>query len=261
MLLSRSTEAAVRQALPIIALVTLTAASVCAKDVWLRGTHFIIYEVEAGEEVAFTVTPQARGTAGPQPIRWQVYDAEGALIAEAPPQMGALTARYTPRRSGLNIARLTGGRNWYVIEAAENSQALAGDSYGILASDYSHQHTCGDARPIHFYVPEGVEHATVFVLSDRPPEGLTFRLLDPDGNLVAEEAGGFNRPTKIEVPVAEGHDGRVWAINLAPAEGFRFDDVVLWFEADGEIPPLTAYNPEALERLVHIIPGALPVER
>ncbi|MFW6156812.1 MAG: hypothetical protein ACOC7J_05785 [Armatimonadota bacterium] len=238
------------------ALVLFTATCAFAKDVWLRETHFIIYEVEAGEEVAFTMEPQARGTAGRQPMHWRVYDEDGARIAEAAPQFGTVTVRYTPQRSGLNVARLIGGRNWYVLAPAEGSDALADDRFGIVSSTFAHLHTCGDAKPTYFYVPEGTGRVTAFVLADSPKEGATFRLVDPEGNVAAEESGQFDRPTKMVADVPEGRDGSVWSINLAPAEGMPFDDVVVWFEADGSIPPLTGYNPEALEHLLQVIPGA-----
>jgi hypothetical protein len=108
MLRLRSTERAVGHS--VAALLLLTATCAGAAEVWLRETHFIMYEVEAGEEVAFTMTPQARGTASPQPIEWRIYDAEGAIIAEAAPQFGTVTVRYMPRRSGLNVAWLIRGR-------------------------------------------------------------------------------------------------------------------------------------------------------
>jgi hypothetical protein len=234
-----------------LALLLLTATSAFAKDVWLRETHFVIYEVQAGEEVAFTMTPQARGTASPQPMQWRIYDADGAIIAEGAPQSGTVTVSYTPREGGLNIARLVGNRNWYVL-------SLPDDRYGIVSSNFAHLHTRGDAKPTYFFVPEGVERVEAFVLADSPREGAIIRLLDADGEVAAEKSGQFDRATKVVADVTQGQAGRVWSIQLAPAEGMSFDDVVIWFEADGPIPPLTSYSPEALKRLLDVIPGALP---
>lgn len=252
---SRLTEAT-------LVLLLITAACASAADVWLRETHFIIYEVQAGAEVAFTMTPQGSGTADPAPMSWRAYDMDGAIIAEGRPEASTVTVRYIPRESGLNIARLTGGRNWYSLAPAGGSTALADDCYGIVSSEHAHLHTCGDARAMYFYVPEGVRRVRPFVLASSPREGATFRITDPDGNVAAEMADQFDRPTRVQAQVEAGQDGRVWSLRLAPADGMPFDDVVVWFESGGDVPPLVSYNPEALERLLQKIPGALrPNER
>ncbi len=233
-----------------------------AKEVWLRETHFIVYRVDAGEGVAFTMTPRARGTADPQPMQWRVYDADGALVAEGRPAHGQITVRYTSGEAGINVARLTGNRNWYELAPAEGSTTIAEDRYGIVTSEFAHLHTCGDERPVYFYVPRGAKRVRAFVLADSPKEGATFRILDPEGHVAAEIADQFDRPTKVDARVGEGQDGRVWWFRLAPAEGMPFDDVVVWFGGSSRvaspIPPLTSFNAEALMDLLRAIPGALP---
>jgi len=250
---SRSSEPPRTAALAL--LLALSAAAALAKPVLLRETQFIAREVEAGVEVAFTMAPQGSGTAGDQPMQWRAYDADGRLIAEGAPGYGEVTVRYVPACGGVNIVRLTGNRNWYDLVPAEGSAALVA-GYGIIASEFAPMHTCGDERAFHFYVPRGTERVRVRVLADSPREGVTVRLLDPDGTVVVEVADQFDRAARVEARAAPGQDGRVWSLRLAPAVGMGFDDVVLWLEEP--LPPLVAYDPDTVLRLLRAIPGALP---
>jgi len=222
-----------------------------ASEFKLRETHFVVYSVEAGKQVAYDITPRGRGTATQQPIAYVVQDISGRSIAASDSVFGTVQVHYTPPGGGINLARIAGNRNWYTV-------GIPNGAYGIVTSKFHALHMTGDERPVYFYVPDDAKSLRLYLSGDRR-EGATVQVIAPDGSLATETTVRFNEPHTLEAKVAQGQDGKVWSFRVADprlkGEQYGLDDVVVYFSDN--VAPLVSLNPDVLVTLLQAIPGAL----
>lgn len=222
-----------------------------ASEFKLRETHFVVYSVEAGKQVAYDITPRGRGTATQQPIAYVVQDISGRSIAASDSVFGTVQVRYTPPGGGINLARIAGKRNWYTV-------GIPDGAYGIVTSKFHALHMTGDERPVYFYVPDDAKRLRLYLSGDKR-EGVTVQVIAPDGSVATETTVRFNESHTLEAKVAQGQDGKVWSFRVADprlkGEQYGLDDVVVYFSDN--VPPLVSLNPDILVTLLQAIPGAL----
>ncbi len=106
--------------------------------------------------------------------------------------------------------------------------------------------------PLYFYVPKGTRYFNVFIHASVKREGLHFTLRNPDGQVVREEDGDFDKRTKIQVVASKcrglWQDGAAWSIEISKphAKGLVLDDV--YVELGRHLPPFLSPRPEWARR-------------
>ena len=146
----------------------------------------------------------------------------------------------TLRRDGMHIIAL---------ECVGNTYDIAVDKlpFAYLASKRHKFHLCAHCKPLHFVVPGGKKRLSLFVRAGTTKEGALIRIRGPQGEVVHEEQGDYDRETRIQVDVPSGTDGHTWSVVFTrPTEDdLRLDDVVLHF--DSEIRPFATPRKEWAE--------------
>ena len=165
----------------------------------------------------------------------------GELDAEIVPVGGEMPFRVTPAAAGLHLLQLRAGWNVATLEMGDQPHAYVAGAQAPLQ-------TVGQVERLYFFVPPGTTRLTLTASASVTGEGLLLRVLDPEGQVVVEREGDFDKPEAVRVPVGAGQAGRVWSLALLPpkAPGLHLDDVKLFLGAP--LPPYLAARPEWAER-------------
>lgn len=210
---------------------------------YLRGTHFIVYSVKAGERVSLKLTPRVVKTDRADLRGYEVIDHASRVIARVPGFEEPTTVSYAARAGGLNALVVKGRRSWYHVDSGERPIMISAGQRRPL-------HHKGTGRPIYFLVPKGVPRFQFIIICPDKREGATVRIFDPDGKQVFEETDWYHKPRRIKLNAAPKQQGRVWSFRTIPprlmGKPYGLDDVIVCF--DRRIPPFVATDPGWLVR-------------
>jgi len=213
--------------------------------VYMRGTHFIVYAVEAGERVQMRLAPRPMKKGTLSSPGYELIDHASRVVANVPGIDGPTTIRYIAEAGGLNALAAKGGRGWYSVDGL-------GRPFVVRASQRRAFHHKGVGRPIYFMVPQGVRSFQVIVTCPDKREGATVRVFDPNGKQVFEGTDWYHTPHRIKLRATPEQQGRAWSFRTASAKlkgkPYGWDDVVVCFA--GKIPPFVSTCADWLARVL-----------
>ena len=211
------------------------------QQLYLRGTHFVVYSVRAGETVEMGLTPRISTAYRSILPAFEVLDHRSRPVVPETVFSGPTPVSYRAADDGLNALVLKARRNWCRVDGQ-------GRPIVVCARQSRPLHFRGKAPPIHFIVPKGVAKFRLFITCPDKREGATLRIFDPSGAKVFEETDWYHRTRRINVKVPTEQQGQVWSLRTAnPREvgaPYAVDDVVICFGE--EIPPFVATSPRDL---------------
>lgn len=213
----------------------------------LRGTTFVCYGVDAGEQVSLRLATDPRQTAPGALPAYEVIDARSRHAVPTTPFRESVEIRYATAGSGLNCLVIVSGRHWVAPDAGTRDAILsAGPSRPL--------HYRGRGIPLYFMTSPDSGSVRLHVTCPDQREGATFRIFDADGEPVFEKTDPFTSGERIRVSVPSRQRGRVWSFRADDPRALGFDyacdDVVVAIE-----PPLTPFvaaTPEALAAVLRL---------
>ena len=219
--------------LPLISVLAQPAAG--HKALFLRGAHFVVYTVKAGETVRLDLTPRILKNRRSALPAYEVIDHRSAPALPKTVFDKPVSLSYKAAADGLNALVVTGHRNWYRVDSR-------GRPTMVCARQRRPLHFRGRDFPIYFLVPKDAKGFRLFITCPDRREGATLRVLDPDGTKVFEETDWYHKTRRVAIKAPPRHRGRVWSFRTAnPREigkPYSLDDVVVCFDAG--IPPFVA---------------------
>ena len=212
-----------------------------SQQLYLRGTHFVVYSVQAGETVKLELTPRILAAYKSTLPAFEVVDHRSRPIVPETGFSETMPVSYRATADGLNALVLKAQRNWCRVDGR-------GRPIAVCARQSRPLHFRGKRAPIHFIVPKGVRRFRLFITCPDKREGATLRIFDPAGGKVFEETDWYQKTRRVNVEVPVRHGGRVWSFQTAnPREAgapYSVDDVMICFGE--EIPPFVGTSPRDL---------------
>ncbi len=204
----------------------MTAESPDLPPTQFRGSsrHLIVSE---GEPFEVTVGHSQVGSSQ-DPVRYQIAGGDTNLTGEVP--VGETrTVRVARAPEGIYTVLLQAGANAGSIESS--ARYLVHDASGGLRVVHH-------ARPLYFGVPAGMTEFTVSISITAPGESVHAAVLDPEGNVAAEQ-DLIGQGGELAVTVPAGMAGRPWRLELTDAAEGVFEDVEGIRVSDGITPLFT----------------------
>jgi hypothetical protein len=231
---------------PLMALVTLLAISAATAQeqprTILRHENFLVFSADEGEQVQIAVSSRKRtGYRWGDELKVEVIDSDSNTTLDRTVPLGTeQVISYPVVTTGLHAVRVSSGWNLCTAEVRDRPWALV--AWGQVPVSI-----CGEVARQHFFVPEQCKRFSIALMADVKGEGALLSVYDATGNLVAQQAGDFDREERVAVEVPEGAGGTPWSLTLeSPAEeGLNLDDVT--FYLGRELPPFLCEQPEWLE--------------
>lgn len=217
---------------------TMVLAQPRSQQLYLRGTHFVVYSVQAGETVKLELTPRISAAYKSTLPAFEVIDHRSRPLVPETGFTEVMPISYRATADGLNALVLKAQRNWCRVDGQ-------GRPVAVCARQSRPLHFRGKGALIHFIVPKGVPKFRLFITCPDKREGATLRIFGPSGDKAFEETDWYQKTRRINVKVPTEKQGRVWSLRTAnPREAgapYPVDDVVICFGK--EIPPFVATNP------------------
>ncbi|MCD6360777.1 MAG: hypothetical protein J7M38_07910 [Armatimonadetes bacterium] len=210
----------------------------------LRHDSFVAFTAEAGETVRFAVTSIQRGPAYGTLMRVSIINPDSdTVFKHSVPLNASEVITYTARVSGLHVARMQTGWNLGTIE-------VIGRPWALVAWQRVPVNICGHMRPQYFFVPQYMDRVRLALSASVTGEGALVRICDPDGKVVFEEEGDFDKERLIEIEAPESTRGKTWSVTLSrpKAQGLALDDVQLYLGRG--LPPFLAEDPQWLNDFI-----------
>ena len=223
-----------------LALVSAADGTIPAK-LELRGTHFVVYAVTAGEQVSMTISPRAVPKAQAVSPGYEIVDHRSRVVLRNSAVDQQVEVRYRAEADGLNALVLKARRAWCHVDPGDRPVM-------IRAADDRPLHHKGRKGPLYFLVPKRCRRFHISILCPDKREGATVRVLDPTGRVVFEETDWFHKVRRATIDAPPAHRGRVWAFCSDSAKRvgkpYGWDDVVIGLGR--QVPPFVSTKPEWL---------------
>ena len=223
----------------------LAQAQAAQPKLWLRGTHFIVHSVKAGERVEFRLTPRVVKTGRGGVPGYELIDHASRVVRRVPGFEEPTTVSYTAQADGLNALVVKGQRSWYHVDSA-------GRPFMVKAAQRRALHHRGTDRPLYFVVPKGASRFQLIITCPDKREGATIHVTDPDGTEVFTATDWYHAPRRIKLTAAPEHQGRVWSFHTTKpklvGKPYGLDDVVVCFSRN--IPAFVSTKPEWLRSVL-----------
>lgn len=206
----------------------------------LRHENFLVFSADEGEEVQIAVNSRKRtGYRWGDELRLEVIDSNSnTTLEQSVPLDTERVISYRVGTTGLHAVRVSSGWNLCTARVLERPWALV--AWGQVPLSI-----CGSVARQHFFVPEQCESFSIALMADVKGEGALVRVYDAEGNLIAEQAGDFDREERVVVEVPEGADGAAWSLTLeSPEEDLALDDVTFYLGRG--LPPFFCEDPQWL---------------
>jgi hypothetical protein len=188
-----------------------------------------------GEEVGLRLEARRMGRSPDMPA-YILLDVHGEPLAQGELEPGrTIDLTVTARLSGVHVLHVNPGAHVFSVATTARHWAIAVPTSGLPL--------CGFAAPLHFYVPSGVERFTVRIRGTNELEGVLLTVLDPDGNVVAEQDTDRGKGFTLPVNAPEQQRGKVWSVVVAPPRQGVFEDATISWEG---VPPYVTERPGAL---------------
>jgi len=171
-----------------------------------------------------------------------VISAKGDTLDEVDGKMGETTTLNIPASAGdFALIEAKPGNNYCV--------ARPEGAYGFVATETAPMNTVRGFEREYFFVPKGVDAASIFLHAFSVNEAARVLIYDPDGKVAYEGEDDFNEPAAVSFQVMEGQDGKVWSLSLVPPKNpnWKIDDCKVWLS--GGLPGILSPRPEWAERL------------
>jgi len=207
----------------------------------LRGTHFVVYAVAAGEQVSLTVSPRAAPQAKAISPGYEVVDHRSRVVLRNTAVDQPVAVKYRAEADGLNALVLKANRAWCRVDSGDRPVM-------VRAAGDSPLHHKGRRAPLYFLVPKACRRFHISILCPDKREGATVRVLDPTGRVAFEETDWFHKVRRATIDAPSAHRGRVWAFCSESAKRvgkpYGWDDVVV--SLGRQVPPFVSTKPEWL---------------
>lgn len=192
----------------------------------VRETNYLALLPAPGEELRLEITSRQQAKIYADELQYALLAGGGRVLARGRLGLGEKGLVKTAATDARLLAlELTAGWNACFVDAGSTRCAW-------LASELHPLHVVGVNGPFYFYVPRGCRRFSVSLVAGAPREGARLVLRAADGQVVKEEEGDFDSPTRIRIEVPKTSDGQAWTLDLEKpkAKGLHADDVVLWLD-------------------------------
>lgn len=223
--------------LPLLVAALLTAPG---EGVRLRHTNYIVWEATGGQPLSVTFSCLPRGQYADE-LEVRAFAPNGAELSSevlAPTESRSL--RITPKQSGMHLLQIRSGWNLATLSLGQTAHAF-------VATDRIPLQTVGVVERLYFFVPVAVSQVGLRLSASVTGEGLRVRIFNPQGDVVLEREGDFDRPENLLLAVPPDQAGHVWSLAILKPQGARLslDDVML--SLLDPLPPYLALRPEWAE--------------
>jgi hypothetical protein len=212
------------------------AAAPQAAPAWplMRETNYLLLLPKPGQALAVIVASR-------QVAKIYSDELQYAFLARAGRSLGAgrmalgekLSLSADARGEELVALELTAGRNGCLADPGDTPAAF-------LASELHPLSIVGVNGPFYFYVPSACRRFALFVEAAAPREAARLVVRTPDGQVVNESEGDYDRRERIPIDVPRAAAGQVWSLSLEKpkTKGLYADDVTI--SLDSSVVPYLA---------------------
>ena len=212
----------------------------------LRYTSYVIVEV-GGKSAQVVLESHPYGTIHndytyKDPPSCAVIGAKGQTLDEVDGKLGSPMPLNIPPDAGeFALIEARFGNNYCVAKPE--------GPYGYIATETAPLNTVRGFERLYFFVPKGVDAASIFLHAFSVGEAARVLIYDPDGKAACEGEDDFNEPGGVSFQVPDGQDGKVWSLSLVPPKNpkWKIDDCKVWLS--GSLPGVLSPRPEWAERL------------
>ena len=234
----------------------------------IRYTTYVLVEV-GGKPTQVAMEARAYGavnkdyTYKDQPS-YAVINAKGDTLDEVDGKLGETTTLNIPASAGdFALIEAKPGNNYCVARPFDKLRAAPSGStlltalstskgmvegrpegaYGFVATETAPMNTVRGFGREYFFVPKGVDAASIFLHAFSVNEAARVIIYDPDGKVVYEGEDDFNEPAAVSFQVMEGQDGKVWSLALVAPKNpnWKIDDCRVWLS--GSLPGILSPRP------------------
>ena len=173
---------------------------------------------------------------------YAVIGPKGDTLDEVDGKLGTETTLSIPATAGdFALIEAKPGNNYCV--------ARPEGAYGFVATETAPMNTVRGFEREYFFVPKGVDAASVFLHAFSVNEAARVLIYDPDGKVAYEGEDDFNAPAAVSFQVMDGQDGKAWSLSLVAPKNpnWKIDDCKVWLS--GSLPGVLSPKPEWAERL------------
>lgn len=217
----------------------LIAASGRAEDgPRLRHTDYVALLCAEGKEVQLQLKSLSHSSKYADELSYALIGPDSNEIVSGGVSLGAGKAvAATPKQTGLFALELESGQNLCTVDSGETPSAC-------IASEIHPLQIVGEIERLHFHVPKGCKRFSLFVTADVTGEAARIIVFSPDGKVVKDEEGDYDKRTAIKVDVPAGADDKAWSLSVAKPKGpgLVLDDVTL--SLDPSLPPFLCKRAE-----------------
>jgi hypothetical protein len=220
----------------------LIAASGGAEDgPRLRHTNYAALLCAEGKETKLQLQSLAHSRNYADELSYALIGPDSNEVVSGRVPLGAGKAvAVTPKQTGLFALELESGWNLCTLDSGETPS-------GCIASEIHPLQIVGEIERLHFYVPKGCKRFSLFVTADVTSEAARIIVFSPEGQVVKEDEGDYDKRTAIKVAVPAGADDKAWSLSVAKPKGpgLGLDDVML--SLDPALPPFLSKRAEWAE--------------
>lgn len=163
-----------------------------------------------------------------------VDSSEGKLNEQATVTIPASTAPFA-------LLQLIPGNNYVSAELKA--------PHGLVATEHAPLNCVRGFERHYFWVPRGLQAASIFLHAFSPKEAARVVVYDPTGTIVKEFEDDFQEPLAVTFDIPEGQDAMAWSVAVVKPKNpeWSIDDCKVWL--GGSLPGVLARTAEWAERL------------
>jgi len=208
----------------------------------LRGQHLILVDVRDDGSLQATLTNPGLGQYM-SAAEWTALSPQGHQVGQGKTPAGqSSTIELTGLAPAIYNVVISAGHNHWSFSASKHAWAVL-----------TPLHIFVSVGRLYFWVPEGTQKFSITITSPAPRETATLRILDPQGNKMAQvtTVGAPEGKATAEVQVPEALQSNIWSITLTAGEVGVLEDA--WISFGDNLPPYVSPSPTRM-----LIPAGEP---